>query len=79
MGSPAPADRYNELCLGQVKDASRETFKKIIVRLEGRGAQGIVRGCTEIPLLVKQKDHRLPLFDTTDLHALAAVDLALRD
>jgi len=70
---------YNELCLGQVKDASRETFKKIIARLEDRGAQGIVLGCTEIPLLVKQKDHRLPLFDTTDLHARAAVDLALRD
>jgi aspartate racemase len=70
---------YNELCLGQVKDASREAFKKIIARLEDRGAQGIVLGCTEIPLLVKQEDHRLPLFDTTDLHARAAVDLALRD
>jgi len=70
---------YNELCLGQVKDASRETFKKIIARLEDRGAQGIVLGCTEIPLLVKQKDYLLPLFDTTDLHARAAVDLALRD
>jgi aspartate racemase len=62
-----------------VKDASRETFKKIIARLEDRGAQGIVLGCTEIPLLVKQKDYLLPLFDTTDLHARAAVDLALRD
>jgi len=70
---------YNELCLGQVKEASREAFNKIIVRLEGRGAQGIILGCTEIPLLVKQKDHRLPLFDTTDLHARAAVDLAIRD
>lgn len=70
---------YNELCLGQVKDASREAFNKIIRGLEDRGAQGIVLGCTEIPLLVKQKDHRLPLFDTTDLHARAAVDLALRD
>jgi aspartate racemase len=70
---------YNELCLGTVKDASRDVFGKIIARLEGRGAQGIVLGCTEIPLLVKQKDNRLPLFDTTDLHARAAVDLALRD
>jgi aspartate racemase len=70
---------YNELCLGQVKDASREAFKKIIARLEDRGAQGIVLGCTEIPLLVKQEDYALPLFDTTDLHARAAVDLALRD
>jgi len=64
---------------GEGKDASREAFNKIIVRLEGRGAQGIILGCTEIPLLVKQKDHRLPLFVTTDLHARAAVDLALRD
>ncbi len=70
---------YNELCLGQVKDASREAFIKIIAHLEDRGAQGIVLGCTEIPLLVKQKDHRLPLFDTTDLHARAAVDIALRN
>jgi aspartate racemase len=70
---------YDELCLGAVKDASREVFRKIIARLEGRGAQGIVLGCTEIPLIVKQKGYGLPLFDTTDLHARAAVDLALRD
>jgi amino-acid racemase len=70
---------YHELCLGAVKDASREAFKKIIDRLEGRGAQGIVLGCTEIPLLVKQEDHVLPLFDTTGLHARAAVDRALGD
>jgi aspartate racemase len=70
---------YSELCLGAVKDASRDAFGKIIARLEGRGAQGIVLGCTEIPLLVKQKDYGLPLFDTTDLHARAAVEYALRD
>jgi aspartate racemase len=70
---------YDELCLGAVKDASRQVFRTIIARLEGRGAQGIVLGCTEIPLIVKQKDYGLPLFDTTDLHARAAVDLALRD
>jgi aspartate racemase len=70
---------YNELCLGAVKGASREVFRKIIGGLESRGAQGIVLGCTEIPLLVKQKDYGLPLFDTTDLHARAAVDLALSE
>jgi aspartate racemase len=70
---------YNELCLGAVKDASREVFRKIIGGLESRGAQGIVLGCTEIPLIVKQKDYGLPLFDTTDLHARAAVDLALSE
>lgn len=68
---------YDELCLGAVKDVSREVFRKIIGGLESRGAQGIVLGCTEIPLIVKQKDYALPLFDTTDLHARAAVDLAL--
>ena len=70
---------YDELCLGAVKDASREAFRKIIGGLESRGAQGIVLGCTEIPLIVKQKDYALPLFDTTDLHARAAVALALSE
>jgi aspartate racemase len=70
---------YNELCLGEIKDASRDIFKKIIGRLESRGAQGIILGCTDIPLIVKQKDYALPLFDTTALHARAAVDRALQD
>jgi aspartate racemase len=70
---------YNELCLGAVKEASRDVFRKIIGRLEGRGAQGIILGCTEIPLIVKQKDYGLPLFDTTALHARAAVELALSE
>jgi aspartate racemase len=70
---------YNELCLGQIKDASRDVFKEIIRRLQGRGAQGIILGCTEIPLIVKPEDSGLPLFDTTALHAKAAVDLALQD
>jgi aspartate racemase len=70
---------YDELCLGKIEEASREVFRKIILRLEARGAQGIILGCTEIPLIVKQQDSTLPLFDTTDLHARAAVDEALRD
>jgi aspartate racemase len=70
---------YNELCLGTVKDASREVFKKIIARLEARGAQGVILGCTEIPLIVEPKDYSLPLFDTTSLHAEAAVEFALRN
>lgn len=69
---------YNELCLGQIKDASKEAFKGIIGRLETGGAQGVVLGCTEIPLVVKQADYALPLFDTTELHAKAAVAAALR-
>ena len=51
--------------------------KKVIAELVSRGAQGIVLGCTEIPLLLKQDDVTVPLFDTTELHARAAVDYAL--
>jgi len=68
---------YNELCLGEVREKSKGTFQKIIANLEARGAQGIILGCTEIPLLVNQEDYRIPLFDTTTLHARAAVDFAL--
>ncbi len=68
---------YNELCLGEIKEASRRIFQEIIGRLEARGAQGVILGCTEIPLIVSQKDYPIPLFDTTTLHAEAAVELAL--
>ncbi|MBN2409524.1 MAG: aspartate/glutamate racemase family protein [Candidatus Aminicenantes bacterium] len=68
---------YNELCLGEIKDASKDVFQRIIAGLVSRGAQGIVLGCTEIPLLVNQKDYDIPLFDTTTIHACAAVDMAL--
>ena len=69
---------YDELCLGEIKNRSKETFQRIIANLEARGAQGIILGCTEIPLLVSQEDYKIPLFDTTTLHARAAVDFALR-
>jgi aspartate racemase len=68
---------YNELCLGEIKEPSRQAFQEIIARLVTRGAQGIILGCTEIPLIVSQKDYRIPLFDTTAIHAEAAVDYAL--
>jgi len=70
---------YNELVAGQVRDASREVYRGVIARLVERGAQAIILGCTEIMLLVSQTDSAVPLFDTTSLHATAAVDLALRD
>lgn len=69
---------YEELCLGEIKKKSRDKFKQIIDRLEARGAEGVILGCTEIPLLVSQEDYELPLFDTTTLHAQAAVEFALR-
>ena len=68
---------YDELCLGKISDTSKQVFQKIIVKLKDGGAQGIILGCTEIPLLVKQEDYKIPLFDTTALHADAAVDFAL--
>lgn len=69
---------YNELCLGEIKESSRKKMKKIIENLISEGAEGIILGCTEIPLLIKQKDSPVPIFDTTLIHAQAAVELALQ-
>ena len=68
---------YRELTYGTVKDESRRSYVEIIRGLVGRGAQGVILGCTEIPLLIKEKDSPVPVFDTTALHARAAVDFAL--
>lgn len=68
---------YDELGRGIVREESRQAYVKIIEGLVGRGAQGVILGCTEIPLLVKDKDSPVPVFDTTALHAQAAVDFAL--
>ncbi len=68
---------YDELCLGHLVDASRDAYRQIIARLVERGAEAIILGCTEIALLVHASDASVPLFDTTDLHARAAVDQAL--
>jgi aspartate racemase len=68
---------YDELCLGVVNDSSRDDYRRIIRDLAARGAQGILLGCTEIDLLIGADDSPVPVFDTTALHARAAVDLAL--
>jgi aspartate racemase len=68
---------YEELCLGQVSPPSRESFRQVIAGLVKHGAQGVILGCTEIGLLVKPEDSPVPLFDTTRIHAEAAVDWAL--
>jgi len=68
---------YNELCLGEIKELSKGKFQSIIQNLVKRGAQGVILGCTEIPLIVSQEDYEIPLYDTTALHAKAAVDFAL--
>ena len=68
---------YEELCLGVVKSASRSEYRRIMGKLVSQGAQAIILGCTEIALLVTQEDSEVPLFDTTAIHARAAVEEAL--
>jgi aspartate racemase len=68
---------YHELVAGQVREASRRHFVEIIGALSARGAQGVILGCTEIPLLVRERDVDVPLFDTTTIHAEAALNYAL--
>lgn len=70
---------YEELCLGVIRAESRAQYRDVIERMIAQGAEGIILGCTEITLLVSQADSAVPLFDTTRLHALAAVDFALAD
>lgn len=70
---------YSELCLGEIKETSRQSYLSIIKKLEAAGAEGVILGCTEIPLLVKQADVDIPVFDTTRIHAEAAVEFALKD
>ena len=69
---------YDELCLGEIKPSSKSQYMDIIQHLVDRGAQGIILGCTEIGLLVKEEDTEVPLFDTTTIHAVAAVEYALK-
>ena len=68
---------YDELCAGKIIAASRQTYVDIIKRVVGEGAEGVILGCTEIGLLVRQEDSSVPLFDTTAIHAKAAVKYAL--
>ena len=68
---------YDQLCLGDIRPASRDRFRTIIGELTNSGAEAIILGCTEIGLLVKKEDSTVPLFDTTEIHARAAVDWAL--
>lgn len=81
---PGPDDRalvhrviYEELCRGEVRDDSRQQYRRVIARLVAAGAEGVVLGCTEIELLVSQDDCPVPVLPTTRLHAEAAVERAL--
>lgn len=68
---------YDELVHGKILNESREIYKQIIGNLEMRGAEGVILGCTEIPLLISEKDVNIPVFDTTAIHAEKAVEWAL--
>ena len=70
---------YNELVTGKIVEKSRAAYLQIIEKMAAQSAEGVILGCTEIGLLVKQSDCRLPLFDTTPLHAQAAVEFALSE
>ena len=81
---PSPEDQatvhriiYDELCLGVVRDESREAYRRVIRSLVDAGAEGVIYGCTEIELLVGPEDSDVPVFPTTRLHVEAAVDRAL--
>ena len=81
---PEPADIdiinniiYNELVLGSIKEESKQEYLRVIDKAVASGAQGVILGCTEIPLLVKQEDCTIPVFDTTTIHAVKTVEAAL--
>lgn len=68
---------YEELCRGDIRGASRETYLAVVASLADRGTQGVILGCTEIGLLINQSDTAIPLYDTTVIHARQAVAQSL--
>lgn len=70
---------YEELCQGKFTETARQRYVEIIEQLAEQGAQGVILGCTEIGLLIKQSDSPIPVFDTTAIHAKAAVEFLLTD
>ncbi len=70
---------YNELCLGIISEASKDKYLSIIQGLAKQGAQGVILGCTEIGLLIQQKDVELPVFDTAQIHAVRAAMLSIEE
>jgi len=69
---------YNELVHGKIESESRKEFQRIIKSSMKNGAEGVILGCTEIPLLIKDSDVDIPIFDTTKIHAESAVEFALK-
>ena len=70
---------FDELCVGKLLPESKAKFLAVVEKLRSQGTEGVILGCTEIGLLIGQSDTDLPVFDTTQIHAMAAVDFALAD
>ena len=70
---------YQKLCRGEIKEESRVIYSQVIEKLSQQGAEAVILGCTEIALLIQQQHTDVPLFDTTAIHAEAAVSLATSD
>lgn len=70
---------FEELCVGKINEKSRKIFQKIIEKMQKKGAEDVILGCTEIGLLIHQSDVSVPVFDTTVIHAKKAVQIALTD
>jgi aspartate racemase len=70
---------YDELSKGELNPTSKQRYLEVIERMQKAGAEGIILGCTEIPLLIKQEDVSIPVFDTTTIHATKAMDFALSE
>lgn len=70
---------YDELCLGIISQDSKQAYQKIITDLASKGAQGVILGCTEIGLLIQEGDTEIPVFDTTQIHAVKAALKAIND
>jgi aspartate racemase len=68
---------YDELVLGRIEEASRVAYRRVVAGLVAQGAEAIIFGCTEIGLLINQSDSPVPVFDTTTIHAEAAVRFAI--
>ena len=70
---------FEELCIGKINEASRKRFQSIIEKLKDAGAEGVILGCTELGLLIRQSDVSISLFDTTVIHAKRAAQIATED
>lgn len=68
---------FNELCCGEIKAESKKKFLEIVEKLKNKGVEGVILGCTEIVMLISQKDIDIPVFDTTEIHAETAAQLSI--